>query len=190
MFPDAISVNSTPAWVHDEATPHSLDTTPDTTNNTQQPALQQYPSPWGSNADAPGPRLVLNNNGRVEYRSVDPEFVPPALDPEARNRRAEMGLYYDLTQDCVSLHLWQQQLKEDLDANRRLLANRIAHRLAIVLSRIPSELERQGAIRVYLKQHIHDTYITGDSKLHALIHSYYNTLSSTNTFAFARDVRP
>ncbi|KAI9484527.1 hypothetical protein BDB00DRAFT_855333 [Zychaea mexicana] len=155
MFPDAISVNSTPAWVHGEPTPHSFDTTPDTTNNTQQLALQQYPSPWGGNTDAPGPRLVLNNNGQVEYRSVDPEF-----------------------------------LKEDLDANRRLLANRIAHRLAIVLSRIPSELERQGAIRMYLKQHIHDTYITGDSKLHALKHSYYNTLSSTNTFAFAQDVRP
>ncbi|KAI9488287.1 hypothetical protein BDB00DRAFT_848915 [Zychaea mexicana] len=175
MFPDAISVNSTPAWVHGEPTPHSLDTTPDTTNNTQQPALQQYPSPWGGNTDAPDPRLVLNNNGQVEYCSVDPEF---------------MGLYYDLIQDCVSLHLWQQQLKEDLDTNRHLLANRIAHYLAIVLSRIPSELERQGAIRVYLKQHIHDTYITGDSKLHALIHSYYNTLSSTNTFAFAQDVRP
>ncbi|KAI9484627.1 hypothetical protein BDB00DRAFT_854110 [Zychaea mexicana] len=181
MFPDAILVNSTPAWVHGEPTPHSLDTTLDTTNNTQQPALQQYPSPWGGNTDAPGPRL---------YRSVDLEFVLPTLGPEAQNRRAEMGLYYDLIYDCVSLHLWQQQLKEDLDANCCLLANRIAHRLATVLSRIPSNLECQGAIRVYLKQHIHDTYITGDSKLHALIHSYYNTLSSTNTFPFARDVRP
>ncbi|KAI7849597.1 hypothetical protein BDC45DRAFT_573803 [Circinella umbellata] len=71
-----------------------------------------------------------------------------------------------------------QQAQEDLETARRLLANRIAVRLVSTLWTLPDESARYKAIHEYIKKHLHDNYITADTKLHAMVNSYYNTLVS------------
>ena len=68
------------------------------------------------------------------------------------------------------------EIKEEIDTARRILTNRIACRLSIILQRLPSEGDRQQAIRTYIKTHIHDTFITEDNQLHVLINNYHNAM--------------
>ena len=84
-----------------------------------------------------------------------------------------------VVQDLVSNHLVKQQIDQGLEKSRQLLARRIAVRLSPILAALPTELERQGLIRKYLRLQIHNTYISNDQRLHTLINNHYNSMVTT-----------
>ncbi|KAI7848682.1 hypothetical protein BDC45DRAFT_540845 [Circinella umbellata] len=127
-----------------------------------------------------GLRLVRNDNGVITYQTFDPDFIPPPLYPEKKEKKIiESSLYFDLVQDLVSNHLVKQQIDQGLEQSRQLLARRIAVRLSPMLAALPTELERQGLIRKYLRLQIHDTYISNDQRLQTLINNQYNSMATT-----------
>ncbi|KAI7846965.1 hypothetical protein BDC45DRAFT_527718 [Circinella umbellata] len=146
-----------------------------------------YPSPSSQDTEAkapssnqyrnpPGPQLIHSTNGIISYRPYDTEFVPVPLETTPKQKRVELGLFFDVAQHLVSQRIMQLEIKEELETARRILANRIACRLSIILQNLPTELDRQSATRTYIKTHIHDNFITDDIKLHTLINNYYNAM--------------
>ncbi|KAG2213280.1 hypothetical protein INT45_009681 [Circinella minor] len=143
---------------------------PETQNTeTRAPPTSQYRNP-------PGPQLLQSINGIISYRQYDPEFVPVPLESTPRQKRVELGLFFDVTQHLVSQKIAQLELKEEVDTARCILANRIASRLVIILQQLPTESDRQHAIRSYVKTHIHDNFTTDDNQLHILINNYHNAM--------------
>ncbi|KAI7846744.1 hypothetical protein BDC45DRAFT_576728 [Circinella umbellata] len=154
------------------------------------PSPQQsnvYPSPKSQNTETrtsatsqyrnpPGPQLLQSINGIVSYHQYDPEFVLVPLKFNPKQRRVELGLFFDVAQHFVSRKIVQLEVKEEIDTTRRILANRIACQLSIILQRLPSESDRQHTIRSYIKTHIHNNFITNDSQLHTLINNYHNAM--------------
>ncbi|KAG2213613.1 hypothetical protein INT45_003043 [Circinella minor] len=122
-----------------------------------------------------GPRLVRNNNGIITYQTFDADFIPTPLYPKKKEKKIiESSLYFDLVQDLVSNHLMKQQIDQGLKNSRQLLARRVAVRLSPILAALPTELERQGLIRKYLRLQVHDAYISNDQRLHTLINVVSN----------------
>ena len=127
------------------------------------------------------PRLVRNDNGVITYQTFDPDFIPPPLYPEKKEKKIiESSLYFDLVQDLVSNHLVKQQIDQGLEQSRQLLARRIAVRLSPMLAALPTELERQGLICKYLHLQIHNTYISNDQRLQTLINNHFNSMVTTS----------
>ena len=106
---------------------------------TRAPSTSHYRNP-------PGPQLLQSINGIVSYRQYDPEFVPVPLESTPKQKRVELGLFFDVAQHLVSQKIVQLELKEEVDTARRILANRIASRLAIILQQLPTESDRQHTI--------------------------------------------
>ncbi|KAI9251493.1 hypothetical protein BDA99DRAFT_575204 [Phascolomyces articulosus] len=71
--------------------------------------------------------------------------------PNVKDARTEMSFYFDLTQDCVQSYLQLQEMNQNLDHSRQLLANRIAIRLFHFLLECPDEMTRLVAIKKYIK---------------------------------------
>ncbi|KAG2216600.1 hypothetical protein INT45_001988 [Circinella minor] len=154
------------------------------------PSLHQtnaYPSPATQNTEIrapptsqyqnlPGPLLLQSINRIISYCQYNPEFVPVLLESTPRQKRVELGLFFDVAQHLVSQKIVQLELKEEVDTARRILANQIASRLAIILQQLPTKSDCQHAIRLYVKTHIHDNFITDDNQLHILINNYSNAM--------------
>ncbi|KAG2216238.1 hypothetical protein INT45_002780 [Circinella minor] len=136
---------------------------------TKTPTINQY-------CNLPGPQLIHNINGIISYRPYDTEFVPIPLETTPKQKRVELGLFFDVAQHLVSQHIMQLEIKEEINTARCILANQIACRLSQLLQKLPDESERQCAIRTYIKTHIHDNFIINDNNLHTLINNYHNAM--------------
>ncbi|KAI7857596.1 hypothetical protein BDC45DRAFT_532438 [Circinella umbellata] len=147
---------------------------------------------WNNEKASNLPVLTINNGGHMLFRTYDPEYLPPTKQALHKEKIVEKSFFFDLIQECVNAHLTRQQAQEDLETARRLLANRIAVRLVSTLWTLPDESARYKAIHEYIKKHLHDSYITADTKLHAMVNSYYNTLVSAGFphHLVHRDVEP
>ena len=122
------------------------------------------------------PQVIRIENGITIVQDCDPDFLPSPLYPEKAPPKNEIGLYYDLIQQCDFYNIEKETINRKHDTVRRHLAKRIAARLYPVLLAMDTELERQDTIRTYIKRYIHDTYITSDNKLHTFINNDFNSM--------------
>ncbi|KAI7846667.1 hypothetical protein BDC45DRAFT_576858 [Circinella umbellata] len=157
---------------HENATATKLKTESVDSEKHYQSCSSSYPS---------GPRVVENVNGIISCRSYDPAFLPLPLETDPKQKRVELGLFFDVAQYLVSQKMLVMEIQEEINTARNILANRIACRLSRVLQELPSELERQRYIKKYIKTHIHDNFLTNDGLLHTLVNNFHNTMMETKS---------